>query len=132
MKTILKTVLFLLIVTTIGCSPENDVKPINASNKLIGHWINPTYNSNGSELQLTRASSLKDGEYGLSFLEETQCVERSSGWCGTPPITFSDFKGTWTKTDSVLMVTIDNGLGMQNIKWVIKTLDDKTLIMERM
>jgi hypothetical protein len=30
------------------------------------------------------------------------------------------------------MVTIDNGLGMQNIKWVIKTLDDKTLIMERM
>jgi hypothetical protein len=132
MKTILKTVLFLLIVTTIGCSQENDVKPINASNKLIGHWINPTYNSNGSELQLTRASSLKSNEYGLSFLEETQCVERSSGWCGTPPLSFMDFQGTWTRTDSVVMVTIDNGLGMQNIKWLIKTLDDKTLILERM
>jgi hypothetical protein len=131
MKTILKTVLLLVLITSIGCS-QNETIPINESNKLIGHWINPIYNSNGSELQLTRASSLKDGEYGLSFLEKTQCVERNSGWCGTPPITFSDFKGTWTKTDSTLMVTIDNGLGMQNIKWVIKTLDDKTLIMERM
>lgn len=131
MKTILKTVLFLLLVTTIGCSQSEPI-PINESNKLIGHWINPVYNSNGSELQLTRASSLKEGEYGISFLEETQCVERSSGWCGTPPLSFMDFKGSWTRTDSVLIMTIDNGLGMQNIKWLIKTLDDKTLILERM
>jgi hypothetical protein len=129
MKTILKTVLFIVIVTTIGCS-QNETIPINESNKLIGHWINPVYT--GSELQLTRASSLKDGGYGLSFLEKTQCVERSSGWCGTPPLTFSDFKGTWVRTDSILIVTINNGLGMQNIKWKIKTLDDKTLIMERL
>ena len=129
MKTILKTVLFLLLVTTIGCS-QNDTIPINESNKLIGHWINPVYT--GSELQLSRASSLKSDDYGLSFLEKTQCVERSSGWCGTPPLSFMDFKGTWTRTDSVLIITIDNGLsGTQNIKWVIKTLDNKTLIMER-
>ena len=133
MKTILKTILFLVLVATIGCSPENEVIPINASDKLIGHWVNPVYNSNGSEFQLTRASSLKDGEYGLSFLEKTQCVERSSGWCGTPPLSFVDFQGTWTRTDTMVIMTIDNGInGMQNIKWVIKTLNDKTLILERM
>jgi hypothetical protein len=131
MKKILKTVLLLLLVTSFGCSQENETIPINESNKLIGHWINPVYS--GSELQLTRANSLKNDEYGLSFLEKTQCVERSSGWCGTPPITFFDFKGTWTRTDSVLIMTIDNGLsGMQNIKWLIKTLDNNTLIIERM
>ena len=128
MKAILKTVLLLVLVTTLGCSQENETIPINESNKLIGHWINPIYT--GSELQLTRANSLKNGEYGMSFLEKTQCVERSSGWCGTPPLTFTDFKGSWTRTDSNLIITIDNGLGTQNIKWVIKTLDDKTLIME--
>ncbi|NDP28649.1 MAG: hypothetical protein GZ087_14695 [Flavobacterium sp.] len=128
MKTILKTVLFLLLVTTIGCSKENENIPINESDKLIGHWINPIYT--GSELQLSRASSLKADEYGLSFLEKTQCVERSSGWCGTPPITFMDFQGTYTKNDSIIIITIDNGT--QNIKWKIKTLNDKTLIMERM
>jgi hypothetical protein len=130
MKTILKTILFLLLVTTIGCSQENETIPINASDKLIGHWINPVYTD--TELQLTRASSLKDDGYGLSFLEKTQCVERSSGWCGTPPLSFMDFQGTWTRTDSVLIMTIDNGLGLQNIKWAIKTLNDKTLILERM
>jgi hypothetical protein len=130
MKTLLKTVLFLLLVTTIGCEDNNETIPINESNKLLGHWINPVYT--GSELQLSRASSLKTDQYGLSFIEKTQCVERSSGWCGTPPLSFMDFKGTWTRTDSVLIITIDNGFsGTQNIKWVIKTLDNKTLIMER-
>ena len=130
MKALLKTVLLLVLITTLGCTQENETIPINESNKLIGHWINPIYT--GSELQLTRASSLKDDGYGLSFLEKTQCVERTSGWCGTPPLTFTDFKGSWTRTDSNLIITIDNGLGTQNIKWVIKTLDDKTLIMEWM
>ena len=131
MKTILKTVLFLLLVTTMGCSPENEPISINESNKLLGHWINPVYN--GTELQLTRASSLKSDGFGMSFLEKTQCVERNSGWCGTPPLTFFDFKGSWTLTDSILIITIDNGInGIQDIKWIIKTLDDTTLILERM
>lgn len=132
MKTILKTVLFLLLVTTIGCS-ENENISINESSKLIGHWINPV--ETGSQLQLTRASSLKSDGYGLSFLEKTQCVERSSwGWCATPPLTFTDFQGTYTYNDSIIVMTIDNAgsEGMQNIKWVVKTLNDNTLILERM
>ncbi len=130
MKTILKTVLLLVLVATIGCSQENEVIPINTSDKLIGHWVDPIYS--GSELQLTRASSLKNNEFGISFLEKTLCVERSSGWCGTPPLSFMDFKGTYTKNDLIIIISIDNGLnGTQNIRWVIKTLDDKTLIMER-
>ena len=66
MKTLLKTVLFLLLVTTIACEDNNETIPINESNKLLGHWINPVYT--GSELQLSRASSLKSDDYGLSFL----------------------------------------------------------------
>ena len=37
MKAILKTVLFLVLVTTLGCSQENEIIPINESDKLIGH-----------------------------------------------------------------------------------------------
>lgn len=129
MKTILKTILALVLVTIMGCS-QNENIPIDESNKLIGHWINPVYTE--TEIQLTRASSLKSDEYGMSFLAESQYVERSSGWCGTPPLTFSDFKGSWTRTDSIVVVTINNGIGLQDIKWKIKTLDDKTLIIERM
>ena len=130
MKTIMRTVLFLLIFTSIGCEKDNETITINESDKLIGHWINPI--SNDSELKLTRANSLKDNEYGISFLEKSNCIERSSGWCGTPPLTFFDFHGNWTRNDSDLIITIDSGInGMEDIKWKIITLNDKNLIIER-
>lgn len=131
MKTIIKTVLILLIVTFIGCDDDSEPITINESNKLIGYWINPVYTD--SELKLQRASSLKDNAYGIAFLEERMCIERSSGWCGTPPITFFDFQGTWTKNDSIIIISIDNGInGLEEIKWEIKTLSEKYLILERL
>jgi hypothetical protein len=130
MKTIFKTFLFLFIITSIGCEEDNETITINESNKLIGHWINPTYND--LELKLTRASSLKKDAYGISFLTENQCVERSSGWCGTPPLTFFDYQGTWTRNDNLITITIDSGInGLEDLKWQIKTLNDTYLIIER-
>jgi hypothetical protein len=131
LKTIIKAVLFLVIVTQIGCEEDSQSIMIDETDLLIGHWINPI--SNDSELKLTRANSLKDDEYGISFLLENQCVERSSGWCGTPPLTFFDFEGTWTKNESILIMTIDNGMnGLEDVKWKIKTLNDNYLIIERL
>lgn len=131
MKTIIKTVLFLLILTFIGCENDNESITIHESDKLIGYWINPVYND--SELKLERASSLKKNEYGIAFLAESSCIERSSGWCGTPPLTFFDFQGSWTKNGSMIIITIDNGInGLEEIKWEIKTLNDKFLIIERL
>jgi len=130
MKTIIKTVLFLLLITSFGCEEDNETITINESDKLIGHWINPTYND--LELKLTRSSSLRKDAYGISFLTENQCIERSSGWCGTPPLTFFDFQGIWTRNDAIIIITIDNGLnGLEDIKWQIKTLNDNNLIIER-
>jgi len=129
MKTIIKSLLFLLIVIHIGCEKDNESIIINESDVLIGFWINPIYND--SELKLERANSLKKNEYGISFLIESKCIERSSGWCGTPPLTFFDFQGTWIKNDSIITIIIDNGInGLENINWRIKTLNDKYLIIE--
>ncbi|MDP3946074.1 MAG: hypothetical protein Q8Q51_09270 [Lutibacter sp.] len=130
MKTIIKTVLFLLIVTSFGCEKDNETITINESDKLIGHWINSV--SNDAELKLTRANSLKNDAYGISFLTKSQCIERSSGWCGTPPLTFFDYQGTWTRNDAILIITIASGInGLEAIQWEIKTLNDKYLIIER-
>ena len=129
-KTIIKSFLFILTVTFLGCEKDNETITINESDKLIGHWINPI--SIESELKLTRANSLKNDAYGISFLTKSACIERSSGWCGTPPLTFFDFKGTWTRNDTILIITIDNGInGLEDIKWKIKALNDNYLIIER-
>lgn len=130
MKTIIKSFLLLLIITSFGCEKDNETITINESDKLIGHWINPV--SNDAELKLTRANSLKNDAYGISFLTESTCIERSSGWCGTPPLTFFDYQGTWTRNDSILIITIASGInGLEAIQWEIKTLNDKYLIIER-
>lgn len=130
MKTTLRIVLFLLLFTTIGCEDDYETIIINESDKLIGHWINPI--SNYPELKLTRANSLKQDKYGISFLERSMCIERSSGWCGTPPLTYFDFQGTWTRNDSSLIISIGSGAnGIEDIKWKIKTLNDQYLIIER-
>lgn len=131
MKTIVKTALFLLMVTFIGCEDDNETITINESDLLIGSWVNPV--SNDSELKFERAGSLKENEYGIAFLAESKCVERSSGWCGTPPLTFFDYQGTWTKNDAIIIITIGSGInGLEEIKWEIKTLNDKYLIIERL
>lgn len=57
MKTILKMIIVFVLITTMGCS-QNETIPIDESNKLIGHWINPVYTE--TNIQLTRASSLKN------------------------------------------------------------------------
>lgn len=126
MKTSIKVVLFLSLVLCFSCDNDNDSISIDQTDLLIGSWINPI--SVDDELKFNRASALKKNEYGISFLQKSTCVERSSGWCGTPPITFFDSQGTWTRKGNIITITIDNG--MEPIKWEIKTLDDDYLIVE--
>ena len=130
MKPIIKTLLLLILVTCVGCDASDDTIPINASDKLLGHWLNPV--GNGLETQFERAKSLKNDAYGISFLIENNFIERSSGWCGTPPLVYADFRGDWEKDDAMITITIDNGMnGMESLNWRIKSLDDKHLIIER-
>ena len=131
MKTKIRMILFLSILTFIACEDSNEIIPINESDKLIGSWINPIETDNG--LKLTRVNDLNKDEYGISFLTNKECIERSSGWCGTPPITFFDFQGTWTRNDMIITISIDNGIdGLVDIKWEIKSLNDEYLIIERL
>lgn len=131
MKPRIKILLLLLMVIHIGCDTDVESLQINESDKLVGHWIKPV--ANDTELKLDRANTLKKDAYGISFLTESNCIERSSGWCGTPPLIFADFQGTWKRNDSIITITIDNGMnGLEAINWKIKTLDDQSLVIERL
>jgi len=107
---------------------KDEVLIINESNLLIGSWINPV--STNSELKFERTNSLKINKYGISFLLQNECVERSSGFCGTPPLTYFDTKGTWSQEDQIITLFLDTGLS--HITWIIKTLDENYLIIERL
>lgn len=131
MKPLLKAFLFLFISINIGCDNDSDSIRIDESDLLIGYWINPVYSDSGTTFE--RANRFKKDSYGVAFLTKNISLERSSGWCGTPPLIFADFQGKWQKKDSRVIITIDNGMaGVMDNHYKIKTLDETHLVIERM
>lgn len=131
MKSIIKiTILFSLLVIISSCEKNN--QPITEPNiDIFGVWINPEYSDN--EIKFERSKKLLEDDYGISFLSENIFLERHSGWCGTPPLVFSNYQGIWEKKDFILEINVDNGInGMKNFIWKIKTLNNSTLIVEKM
>ena len=103
-------------------APEND--------HLIGSWFNPEYND--SIVTYQRSEGLVEDEYGFSFIEDFAFIERkNSGWCGTPPIAYADFEGTWARNDSILEINVDFWGGTTDYTWKILSADETMLIIER-
>lgn len=122
-----KTVLLLFFFVALSCS-KDDIN-IDENNLLLGSWINPQYKNNKTTFK--RAKSLKEDDYGISFSSQGIFIERHSGWCGTPPLIFSDFKGMWNENNNNIKINIDNGTGISERIWKIISLDNETLVIER-
>ena len=131
MKTIIKTTILFFLLVIISSCEKND-EPITEQNiDFFGVWINPEYSDN--EIKFERSKKLLDDDYGISFLSENVFLERHSGWCGTPPLVFSNYQGIWEKKDLILEINLDNGInGIKSFIWKIKTINADTLIVEKM
>ncbi|HET6556461.1 MAG TPA: hypothetical protein VFG54_04045 [Prolixibacteraceae bacterium] len=127
MKTFNKLLLLLLVITLIGC--EETIEPkVSNSNPLIGSWINPQ--SMDTLWRYERADALQDDCPGFTFKAEGWFVERkNAGWCGTPPITYANFNGTWTRNDSLIQITVDYWGGETDYQWRIISVDDHYLML---
>ncbi|MEI6090430.1 MAG: hypothetical protein WCR42_08265 [bacterium] len=114
--------IFILNACTFGIEPIK-----NESKDLIGNWINPL-NVDTLICRFERTTALQDTAYGFSIQSDKVFIERkNSGWCGTPPIAYENYKGTWSENDSVLSITVGYWGGMADYKWKIISVDDKYL-----
>jgi len=68
-------------------------------------------------------------EYGFTIYEDGRFVEhKNSGWCGTPPISYADFEGSWTQlTDSILRINVDFWGGEEIYELKIIDVSENTL-----
>lgn len=129
MKTVFRVTFIFVIITIVACNNNDDIY-INKNDKLLGTWINPVYVETTTTFD--RARELKEDGYGVSFLSNQKFIERHSGWCGTPPLSFSNFEGNWEQSNSIVEITLDNGIiGMNSFSWKIISVNDTTLIVER-
>ena len=129
MKTKISLITLIISLFLIACEKEKDQINTDA-NLLIGSWINPQYND--SLVTYERFNSLKDNDYGFSIIYDSKFIERNnSGWCGTPPISYSDYEGNWTQNDSIIDITVGYWGGLVDYKWKIVSIDNNNLTIIR-
>jgi hypothetical protein len=122
----MKNLIWLLFpILLISCEKEQELI-IENSNELTGSWINQVVND--SVMEYSKAETLKDNDYGFEFKPNQVFIERkNAGWCGTPPIAYADFEGTWQRQDSILIITVDYWGGTADYKWEIISVDENSL-----
>jgi hypothetical protein len=119
-----RLIVFVFTLTSISCEKNNDL--VKYPDSLIGNWINPRYSD--SIVIFEKSADLKNNEYGLSFKQAGIFVERkNSGWCGTPPISYADYEGTWIKNDSIISITVGYWGGSADYNWKVVSINNGKL-----
>lgn len=109
---------------------KDDFKLKANEGDLVGNWINPEYKD--SLMMLEKSAALKPNVYGISFKADGKLVERKiDGWCGTPPVVYKDYEGTWTSQDSFITIEVGYWGGMAVSQWTIISVSGKRLTVIR-
>ncbi|MFD1162856.1 hypothetical protein [Hwangdonia seohaensis] len=119
-------VLFLFVLLIFACDSNENVIP-DPDNLLIGSWVEPNYSE--EQTVFKRAADLPENASGIMFKSNGDFIERSSGWCGTPPLTYSDYNGKWELENA--LVTITQEFYPINYAWRIVSVSETELIVER-
>ena len=125
----MKKITFLLVLTLMfSCEKdliENEALGSNAG--IVGTWIEQGYEDD--VLWLDRSEDLDPSKYGFTINDDGTFIERkNAGWCGTPPISYDNFDGTWEAvSDSLLEITVGYWGGTLTYQIRIVTMDEDNL-----
>lgn len=98
-----------------------------SDNLLIGNWSEPIYD--GEQITFTRTAALPREQYGISFNDGNVYLESTSGWCGTPPLSFFNIEGTYQLKNT--LITISKNNHTTDYAWRIVNITETTLIVKR-
>jgi len=103
MKTLISFIFLAIGLTLLSCEKEKIIN-VPLPGELAGCWINPQYND--STVVYERAVEFNNGP-GIIFREDNSLVERkNAGFCGTPPVTYADYDGSYSVNDSIISVSV--------------------------
>lgn len=116
------------LVWMLSCEKEGpDAESLGENTGVVGTWVEEEYAED--LLWLQRSPGLDSSGYGFRIRENGEFIERkNAGWCGTPPITYANFEGTWEAlSDSLLDITVGYWGGMMTYQIRIVSLDQEKL-----
>ena len=126
-----KLVFLMLMGILFSCEKELlELDALGENAGIVGTWIEEGYS--GDTTLLKRAGELDEVNYGFTINEDGSFIERkNSGWCGTPPIAYANFNGTWEAvSDSLLNITVGYWGGMMTYQIRIVSLDAEDLAIK--
>jgi hypothetical protein len=117
-------ILFLLSSLFFSCTKEQ-IK-IDPDNLLIGVWVFSEYKDDITIFK--RDQEFTDNDC-LKFNSDGTLIERkNSGWCGTPPISYANYNGTWSiVNDTLVQVKVGYWGGTTSYKLDIESISPTTL-----
>lgn len=122
----IKYLLLAFFIPLLLSCEDNEIT-IDESNLLLGYWVNPLYD--GDTTTFDRGSKLPKEGYGISFSENGTFVERTSGWCGTPPLTYFDVEGDYSIHEALITIQTPNFPPV--FSWRIISVSETTLVVKR-
>ncbi|MBM2814351.1 MAG: hypothetical protein HW421_1113 [Ignavibacteria bacterium] len=116
------TILLIIFIFGFIASCQKTVVTNPTDELFTGTWIKSGYEQ--SITVMVKADSLVSDNYGFTFLQNGDFIERkNAGWCGTPPISYGNFKGTWKKTaKDTIEINVAYWGGMESYKMAIVSL----------
>ena len=130
----MKKFLFLVIpFILLACEKDGpELEALGANSGIIGTWVEETDLSlppaADGITRLSRAGEFSPDHYGFTFQEDGSFTERkNSGWCGTPPIAYDNFDGTWSPlNDTVIDITVAYWGGTMTYQmWIVSLEGDQ-------
>jgi len=117
-------VLAFISVLLFSCSEDEDFAPGELN--FIGYWADREYNE--PVYSYSNSDALIDDQYCFGFLADGKFQERkNTGWCGTPPIAYGDYEGTWSVSDSVISIEVPYWGGTAEYKWKVVSIHNNKL-----
>jgi hypothetical protein len=101
--------------------------PKKVKNKIIGTWAYS--GSKNAIYEYSKEKDLSFNKRGYEFKRNGKLIVRQNiGWCGTPPISYGNDKGTWKKIGKSKIRMQYNYWGGEIIeKWEIKDIDKESM-----
>ncbi len=115
----------ITLAALFSCSKET-IELDAKSSSIVGKWEKPTYSND--TLTFAKAPEKKEYEYLIQFKSDGSLMERkNAGWCGTPPIAWENYEGSWEMKDSVIRVSVGYWGGQAKYQWKLLSVSQNQL-----
>jgi len=121
---------YLLILLMLPLTSAFDTANDKELGTLFKKWV--FVDSNEEGILYESGAQFKEDKSGMEFMKDgTMVVRQNGGWCGTPPIAYENFTGTWraiSKTEFALSYKFWGGT-IKSTMTVVK-LNKKELVVK--